>query len=449
MNKNLVIKLIAVMAIIVSVMFIGEVKAASGSISVSSKSSTVVVGNSFTVNITLSSGSELGAWKFCIGYDTSKLRLTGSSLDSSQCMNAGVLSYNGQKSASYTMTFKALASGSATVYVNDYEVYGGDGSSMSISKGSKSFTLKTQAEIEASYSKNNNLKALSIEGVEISPAFNKDTLEYEATVDAGNEKINVIATKEDSAASVSGAGEIEVSEGANKVVVTVTAENGATKDYIINVTVKELNPIKVKIDGTNYTVVKKADNLKQPKTYEEKKITIDGEEVPAFYSKITKLTLVGLKDEAGNITLFSYDEKSKTYTLYKEITSKELIFMAMDYDKIPDGYKKSKITINGIEVVCFKPENGSKDFVLVYGMNVETGDEGFYVYDKVDKTLQRYNASLVDDLNKKATINLYVACGFGGALLVSIIILIVTINKKNKIVNKIKKYDFTKVKTKE
>ena len=42
----------------------------------------------------------------------------------------------------------------------------------------------------------------------------------------------------------------------NKIEVVVTAQNGSTKTYTIEVTVKDLNPITVQVDGKNYTVVK-------------------------------------------------------------------------------------------------------------------------------------------------------------------------------------------------
>ena len=49
---------------------------------------------------------------------------------------------------------------------------------MSVSASNANIKAMTQAELEATYSKNNNLKSLSVEGYEIDPAFNKDNLAF-------------------------------------------------------------------------------------------------------------------------------------------------------------------------------------------------------------------------------------------------------------------------------
>ena len=81
--------------------------------------------------------------------------------------------------------------------------------------------------------------------------FNKDTNEYSIEVPNGTEKVNIKTSLEDTKAKVSGDGEVSVSEGTNKLEVKVTAENGNERVYIINVTVKELDPIEVTVDKKN------------------------------------------------------------------------------------------------------------------------------------------------------------------------------------------------------
>ena len=97
-----------------------SIKAASATISVKSNSS-VVVGNTVKVTVTLSSSTSLGSWDFSIGYDTSLLRLTSSTAESGQ-RSVGYVSGSGQTSKTYTFNFKALKSGTAKVYVNNAEV---------------------------------------------------------------------------------------------------------------------------------------------------------------------------------------------------------------------------------------------------------------------------------------------------------------------------------------
>ena len=109
---------------------------------------------------------------------------------------------------------------------------------MSVSKGSKSISIKTQAEIEASYSKNNYLQSLSVDGYELSPVFNKEILEYTVELDSTVESIKVNGAVEDSKANLIGTGEIPVVEGSNNIELVVTAENGNTRVYKIIPNVK-------------------------------------------------------------------------------------------------------------------------------------------------------------------------------------------------------------------
>ena len=126
---------------------LGMVRVNAASVSLSS-STNVVVGNTFTVTATVSSDTE--GWDFSIGYDTSKLRLTESTLETS-LHSASLASSH---SRSYKLTFKAIASGSASIYVSDAMLIDSNGNTLSANKGSTKVNIKTQAEIIASYSKN-------------------------------------------------------------------------------------------------------------------------------------------------------------------------------------------------------------------------------------------------------------------------------------------------------
>ena len=210
-------KIFNIFAIVISIFLINNrVKAANATISVSGSNS-AVVGNTITVNVTLSSPSSLGSWDFSVGYDTSKLRLTYSDAESTQrAVNAAQGA--GQTSKTYTFKFKALSSGTAKIYINSSEVSARDDRSlMTVTKGSKSISLKTMQEIQASYSKNNYLSSLKVEGYELSTKFDKNTLEYSLELDSTVEKINVSASVEDKTASLVGAGEKELIEGENLI----------------------------------------------------------------------------------------------------------------------------------------------------------------------------------------------------------------------------------------
>ncbi|HWT27206.1 MAG TPA: hypothetical protein VN131_04640, partial [Mobilitalea sp.] len=59
--------------------------------------------------------------------------------------------------------------------------------------------------------------------------------------------------------------------------------------------------------------------------------------------------------------------------------------------EIPNGYVKSKTILSDISVTVYYPEsNPDSDFLLIYAKN-DAGEEGFYQYDRVEKTLQRFD----------------------------------------------------------
>ena len=179
------------------------VNAASAKISVSGPSQ-AVVGNTITVNVTLSSSTGIGSWEMDLEYNKTYLRLTSST---GEAGGTGMVGYSssdsGVKSKKYTFKFKVLKTGSTTVSVPNYDIYAHDMSSMNVSSSSKTIKLITQEQLEASYSKNNDLKSLSVESYEITPTFTKDTLDYSVTVPEGTKEINILASASDSRSKVS------------------------------------------------------------------------------------------------------------------------------------------------------------------------------------------------------------------------------------------------------
>ena len=300
MKKRINILLASIFTLLLLFTNIVKVNAASANIQVTSGTNRVVVGNTFIVNVKVSSSNVLGVWEWTISYDTKKLKLMSGPSTVKDYGDSKI------KSKTYTYKFKAIATGNTSVTVKSAAVYDyGTEKTMSLSKGTKSVKIITRAQLEATYSKNNNLKSLSIDGLKLTPEFNKNTTEYKVEATSNTERVNVNASKEDSKASISGTGTHDVTEGENKIKVTVTAENGSTKTYTIIVNVSDPNPINVKINDKDYTVVKRESKLEAPKNYEKTEVTINDQKVPGFINKTNNFTLVGLKDIDGNIKLYT------------------------------------------------------------------------------------------------------------------------------------------------
>ena len=418
------------MAMLIGLLFPCIVNAASGSINIAS-SSTVVVGNKVTVTVTISSGTKMGSWQMSLNYDKSYLQLTNSTARDGGTFMIDYAEDPGVLKKTYTFTFKTLKSGTTKLSVDGYRAYvSSDLSALSLSANTKQIRIITQAELEASYSKNNNLSALEVEGFTLTPEFKTDILEYSVVVPENTKEVNIKANVQDKRASVNGIGTQAVNPGANKFSVVVRAQSGAEKTYVINVEVKDENPINVTVNGKNYTVVKIKENLPAASLYTETTININGFEIPAYKNDNTNLVLVGLKDEEGNISLYIYNKDKNEYQEYNEIGVNKITIYPLTSNEEIKGYKKDTITINGVKVDGYYYTKDS-DYVIIYGINVETGDKGFYMYDKKMQSLIKYNDEYIIDLNKKIELYTCIIIGFSGVFILMIIIMIVLAKKKS------------------
>ena len=350
-----------------------------------------------TANNTVYIGSTIG-----VNVDMSDL--TGKFTISSS--NQGVLRggnsdwYENQSTVIY---FDAVGTGQATITVYSNNPSNKNGENQG--EVSRSITINvierpvyTPIEINRTYSDNNYISSLAIDGYEIKPEFNKDVLEYSLELDYTVEKINISANPEDERTTINGLGEKEVNEGNNEIKITAVAENGNERVYTINVLVKEIDPIEVKVNGKKYTLLKKESLLPKVDDFDKKTIKIDNKNIPALYNVKTKYTLVGLKDDKGQIELYIYNDKDKSYTKYNEISFNGLRVNFLENNN--NNYKEVTIKINGQHINAYKKKG--LDYYLVYGMNIKTGKKNWYTYDKEEKTLQRYidSSNLSTDFDK-------------------------------------------------
>ena len=419
------------------------IKAANASIKVTT-SGRAIVGDTITATVTVSSSEALGAWQFDINYDTTRL----SKVSGDSSIVYYIQDTKGVKSKSYTLKFKVLKSGSASINIGSYLVWDLSNNQVKTSTGNATVRIMTQAELEATYSPNANLKAFGVEGYEITPGFDKDTLEYSLTVPNEVEKVNISAIRADNTASVNGAGEKELVEGNNKFEIVVTAQKGNTKTYVINIERKELDPIYVEIDKVTYSLVRKASLLPELTGFTPTTVTINETEIPALTSDITKYTVVGVKDNDGNILTYIYNDGK--YSKYNEIQTKGIKIFVRNGNKavLPDGYKACEITINDIKVNAYRLSDKSKQY-LVYGVNVETGDEGLYVYDSELNSIINYDDEFTKKLDDKCEILLYCCILFGGLFAIIFIVFVIFIIKSSKKSKKVSKKDKKKNEEKE
>ena len=435
MSKNLK-KLCLLFVITIIILIPKNVKALTASLSCSSKSS-VTLGNTITVTIS-GNASTTSYWEGMLAYDSSKLQLISG--------DARPFTDSATSSPRFTYTFKSIATGSAYVKMSSMNISDelANESPISISSSTCNINVVKASSSSGGQSNNvvknsdNNLKSLSVDKGTLSPEFNKDTLEYSVELASDITKININAEKNDSKASVTGIGEVQVKEGQNKIEIVVTAENGSTKTYIINAYVKEKDPINVKISDKEYTIVRNLDNITLPNGFEEKDVKIKDEIVKGAYNNVSDLTLVALKDSSGKVSLYIYDLNKLIYKKFSLISSSNTNIVVVDPDKwvkIPHRYYEDQFEYNG-ELIKGYTLGEKSDFRVIYGIDTVTGEKTFYQYDLVNNTIQRFYNEQVEiyiNLVKKCKLAFII---LGSFIIILTIIIIVLLSKNVKFKNK-------------
>lgn len=365
----------------------------SATIDITSSKEDVSVGDTITTTVTINSDTPIGYYSYTLDYNPNKLKLLSASSYIVDSPNN-----NNTKKIKKDFKLKVIDKGTSKISVKSYAITSFSDENK-INVKINPVTISTEGLI-STYSNNNYLSTLKIDNYKLNPTFNKKTLNYKLNLNSDIEKINIVAKAESDKASVTGDGEISLLEGENKVEITVTSESGKEKIYTILITVKDENPIKVKINDKEYTLVKNISALEIPEGYKAVKIKIDSEEVGALYSDITKYTLVGLKDENGNIRLYIYDEENNTYAPYNEIVFNKISFLPLETNETLEGYQTYNETINKVDLECYKLSSNS-DYCIIYGMNINTGEKGWYSYNKKEESIQKYNDELFNVNNEK------------------------------------------------
>lgn len=403
--------------------------AASAKISVTGASS-VVVGNTVTVTVKLSSSKKIGSWQMDLNYNSDYLKLISTSSEGGGTMMVNSSS-TGTTSKSYTFKFKALKSGTTKISVPSYLAYDFDDmDELDITASSKSLKIMTQSELEATYSSDAYLKNIKIGDYVLNPKFNKKVFEYNVEVENDVTSVKVVAPVNDSRSDVSGAGTVELEEGNNKVEIVVTAQKGNTQTYIVNIYRKELDPISVNTEDGKFTLVRKDNLLPELQTYSKTMVKIDDTDIPALSSDITGYVLVGVKDEEGNVYTYLYED-GKVTKKYNEIEDIMSIIYPLPFEDNKDfeNYYDRKVTINGVKVDGVSLNKKSKN-IIIYAHNILTGDYNYYVYDLDHNTISVYSDELKEHYEALVEKYKYVVLGMIGFTLILMFIIILRKPKK-------------------
>lgn len=255
-------KVKAIITAIFMLLIIGiSSKAQAASASISATKTTATVGDSVTITVNINAA----AWNLKVtGNGVSGGSIVGYDMEANNVSTTKTYKLNTANAGTYTISLTGdvtdgvtdANSGinkSVTVQVNnpapvkpENPPSGGNsgggttskpGNSGSNNSGGSSSKPNNNTKPEEKKSNDSTLKGLIIEGCDLSPVFNTNTREYDVRVTNDITKVTAVPTVNNSKASYKLEGATgELAVGKNVITVVVTAEDGTTSNYIINVT---------------------------------------------------------------------------------------------------------------------------------------------------------------------------------------------------------------------
>ena len=236
------IKILIFSLLMLLVFGITEVKAASASIKASKTKATV--GDSVTITVTIKAAT----WNVSVSGSGISDKIVGYNEDAENETKTKKYTLNTSKAGTYTVSI----SGDVTDE-NETKINPSDSVTVTVSEpvaapepkpetqkpvqnNTSSSSSSNTTKTEVKKSSDSKLKALSVEGYQISPEFSSNVKEYTLSVPYEVTSLDISASVNHSKATYSVSGEEELEVGENEVIVKGRAEDGSTTTYKIIVT---------------------------------------------------------------------------------------------------------------------------------------------------------------------------------------------------------------------
>lgn len=182
----------------------------------------------------------------------------------------------------------------------------------------------------AGKSSNNYLAQLSVAGYKITPAFDKQVINYSIEDEIIESSIEINAIADDSRATVTGAGKVELQSGENNLRIDVTAENGVARTYFIKVA-KKIDEESLKLKNLKLVGITNggiSENLEISPEFDKDIFKYECK----IYNGVTKIDLEALPEVEGSIVEINGNENLQvgsniiTITIKSEDGSDETIY---------------------------------------------------------------------------------------------------------------------------
>lgn len=359
-----------------------DAQASSAAIDFSCSADAIRVGDVISVNLEISADVVPGAFEGYISYNDNVLEyVTGP-----ECMAGGEgilrimdegIDAGIQLTRKYVLYFKAVKIGSCDISMRgNPEIYEAEmGYLMSVSSGT--LTLDVLPDVKAS--SDASLAMLKVNTGSLEPVFSPDIYEYRLSVGNDVSSVLISALANDAEASVKTEGNTHLVVGQNRALIIVTAEDGTVQKYVIYITRDKAGESE---DGG--TDIEGEEDDKQDTDSESSDIDNGG-------SAGTKPDTEGVNPTANDSNGFSFYAVETDGEVVLNTSSRFTICRNDGSVIVPDGYFRTSVVVSGFTVTAYSPsEDLSGDYLLLI-LSKDGGKPGLYSFDRVEKTVQRFN----------------------------------------------------------
>ena len=146
----------------------------------------------------------------------------------------------------------------------------------------------------------------------------------------------------------------------------------------------------VEVNGVSYNIIQPEPEL-IPEGYSLVKERFKAMDIPAYISPNQVIKLVALSVGGGNTAWYRIVDTEETLVPYVEYTASPTRYILLDKPStvaLPEGYAEDSEDL-GFGPVTVYASKEDPDRVLVYGVTID-GHEGLYIFDRVERSFSRY-----------------------------------------------------------
>lgn len=161
----------------------------------------------------------------------------------------------------------------------------------------------------------------------------------------------------------------------------------------------------IDVNGVAYTLTDEFADADIPNGYARTQRDLDGVERQMVENETGTICLGYMRDAEGVGDFFLYNEENATFSPYAEISISDMASIVVLSDSsqvsLPGNYQEAKLSLSNKEFPVWQDTENEGMYVL-YAMN-GNGEAGFYQYDSIEGTYQRFEPGVAEEAEEEET----------------------------------------------